>query len=38
VLIEPVNTAVDHPGINLTSSYDGYGIVDAVDSPNVKLL
>lgn len=38
VLVEPVNTAVDHPGIYLTSSYDGYNIVDAVDSPNVRLL
>lgn len=38
VLVEPVNTAVDHPGMFLTSSYEGYKIIDAVDSPNVKLL
>ena len=38
LLVEPVNTRVDHPGIYLTSSYEGYGIVEAVDSPNLKLL
>lgn len=38
VLVEPVNTRVDHPGIYLSSSHEGYKIVDAVDSPNVKLL
>lgn len=38
LLVEPVNTRVDHPGIYLTSSYEGYAIVEAVDSPNVKLL
>ncbi len=38
LLVEPVNTTVDHPGIYLTSSYEGYKIVDAVDSPHVKLL
>lgn len=38
LLVEPVNTRVDHPGIYLTSSFEGYEIVDAVDSSNVKLL
>lgn len=38
LLVEPVNARVDHPGIYLTSSEEGYAIVDAVDSPNVKLL
>lgn len=38
LLVEPINTAVDHPGIYLTSSYEGYKIVDAVDSPRVRLL
>jgi len=38
LLLEPVNTRVDHPGIYLTSSYEGYEIVDAVQSPNVELL
>ena len=36
--LEPLNTAVDHPGYFLTSSAEGFDIVDAVDSPNVKLL
>lgn len=36
--VEPINTAVDHPGIYLHSSYEGYKIIDAVDSPNVRLL
>lgn len=38
LLVEPINTRVDHPGIYLTSSYEGYEIVNAVDSPNVQLL
>lgn len=38
LLVEPINAAVDHPGIYLTSSYEGYKIVDAVDSAAVKLL
>lgn len=37
LLVEPVN-AVDHPGLYLRSSYEGYGIVDAVDSDSVDLL
>lgn len=36
--VEPLNTAVDHPGYYLTSSYEGYEIVETVDSPNVRLL
>jgi hydroxypyruvate isomerase len=36
--LEPLNTAVDHPGYYLTSSDEGYEIVEAVDSPAVKLL
>jgi len=38
VVPEPLNTRVDHPGYYLSTSYEGYEIVDAVDSPNVGLL
>lgn len=38
IVLEPLNTRVDHPGYYLASSYEGYEIVDAVDSPNVKIL
>lgn len=36
--VEPLNTAVDHPGYFLSASHEGYDIVEAVDSPHVKLL
>lgn len=36
--VEPLNTTVDHPGYFLSSSYEGYDIVDFVGSPNVRLL
>jgi hydroxypyruvate isomerase len=38
LLVEPINAAVDLQEVYLTSSYEGYKIVDAVDSPNVRLL
>ncbi len=38
IVVEPLNAAVDHPGYYLTSSHEGYEIIEAVDSPNVKLL
>jgi len=38
VVPEVLNTRVDHPGYYLESSYEGYEIVHAVDSPRVKLL
>ena len=38
LLLEPLNTRVDHPGSFLSSSYEGYKLLAAVDSPNVKLL
>ncbi|ELZ61322.1 MULTISPECIES: hydroxypyruvate isomerase family protein [unclassified Haloferax] len=38
LVVEPLNTAVDHPGYFLTTSYEGFEIIDAVRSPNVKLL
>lgn len=36
--VEPLNTAVDHPGYYLTRSAEGYEIVNAVDSSYVRLL
>ncbi|GKZ14497.1 TIM barrel protein [Haladaptatus sp. T7] len=36
--VEPLNTAVDHPGYFLESSAEGYDIVDTVGDSNVKLL
>ena len=38
LLLEPLNVAVDHPGTWLSSSYEGYKILTAVDSPHAKLL
>lgn len=38
VVPEVLNTRVDHPGYYLHSSYEGYEIVHAVDSPNVGIL
>ncbi len=38
VVLEPLNTLVDHPGYYLTSSAEGFAIVREVDSPAVKLL
>ena len=38
IVLEPLNTAVDHPGYYLETSAEGFEIVDAVDSPNVRLL
>lgn len=38
LLLEPLNTRVDHPGVFLSSSYEGYKILEAVDSPHAKLL
>ncbi|MBW5448291.1 TIM barrel protein [Cohnella sp. CFH 77786] len=36
--IEPLNTAVDHPGYYLSSSDEAFGIVREVNSPYVKVL
>lgn len=36
--LEPLNNPVDHQGYYLDSSYEAYEIVDAVDSPRVKVL
>ena len=38
LLIEPLNTAVDHPGYFVSESETGYEILRDVDSPAVKLL
>jgi hydroxypyruvate isomerase len=38
VVPEPLNVRVDHPGYFLRTADRGFEIVEAVDSPNVKLL
>lgn len=38
LVIEPLNTLVDHPGYYLTSSEEAFEIVEAVGSPRVKVL
>lgn len=38
IVLEPLNTVVDHPNYYLTSSMEGYEIVNEVNSSNVKLL
>ena len=38
IALEPLNTAVDHPGYFLTSSTEGFEIVDEVGSPSITLL
>lgn len=38
LLVEPLNTAVDHAGYYLSSSEEAFGIVREAGSPNVKVL
>lgn len=38
LVIEPLNTAVDHAGYFLAASTEGFQMVDEIDSPNVRLL
>ncbi|MFB6295573.1 MAG: TIM barrel protein [Halobacteriales archaeon] len=38
LVLEPLNTRVDHPGHFTTTAAEGAEIVRAVDSPNVRLL
>lgn len=38
LLVEPLNTAVDHPGYFLETAAEGFDIIDAVDSSHVQLL
>ncbi|MBR5427726.1 MAG: TIM barrel protein [Clostridia bacterium] len=38
VMVEPLNTKVDHPGYFLTSSAEAFELVREVGSPNVKVV
>lgn len=38
LVLEPLNTRIDHPNHAVTTAAEGAEIVNAVDSPNVKLL
>lgn len=38
LLLEPLNSLVDHPGYFLTSSKTGFDIVKKINSPNLRLL
>ena len=38
LLLEPVNTRIDHPGALLSTTSDTVGIVDRIDKPNVRML
>ena len=38
LLLEPLNTLVEHPGMFLDSTEEGLTIVEEVDSPNLRLL
>ena len=38
LLLEPINTRVDHPGMYLDSNKVGLDLVEAVNSPNLRLL
>ena len=38
LLLEPLNTKVDHPGYYLAHTPEGLDIIEEVDSPNVRLL
>jgi len=38
LVLEPLNTVVDHQGYYLASSYEGYEILEAVNSSRVKML
>ncbi|UPM45221.1 hydroxypyruvate isomerase family protein [Halocatena salina] len=38
LVLEPLNTAVDHPEHYLETSEEGYEIIDTVGSPNIRLL
>ncbi|THF80345.1 hydroxypyruvate isomerase family protein [Cohnella fermenti] len=38
LLIEPLNTRIDHPGYYLERSSEAFAIIDEVDSPYVKLV
>ena len=38
LVVEPLNLKVDHPGYFLSSSWEGFALVERVNSPKVKLL
>lgn len=38
LVVEPLNTRVDHQGYYLWSSEEAFQVIDEVDSPNVKIL
>lgn len=38
MLLEPLNSVIDHPGMYLVSTTLGLDLVEAVDSPNLRLL
>ncbi|MDQ0058974.1 hydroxypyruvate isomerase [Paenibacillus harenae] len=38
LLLEPLNTAVDHPGYLLTSSSEAFNLIELVNSDHVKVL
>jgi hydroxypyruvate isomerase len=38
LLVEPLNTAVDHAGYYLSGSDEGFAVIDEVGDPHVKLL
>ncbi len=38
LVVEPLNILKNHKGYYLDSSYEAFGIIDEVDSPNVRLL
>ena len=38
LLVEPLNTVKDHPGYYLTDSLEAFDLIQAVDSPHVRVL
>lgn len=38
LMIEPLNTYVDHPGYYLHSAYEGFDIIKEVDHPSIRLI
>ena len=38
IMLEPLNTLVNHPGYYLWSAYEGFDIIRKVDHPNIKLI
>jgi len=38
ILLEPVNTRIDHPGVLFSMTEDAVGVIERIGSPQVKLL